>query len=103
MLKEGLLGDGVRVLVRSMKKITHIAGQVGSKLVDRSRSVKLRVLGISHRQNKHPVAFAAPAFRTNFGVTDRPLQQRTAQQLASHRHLAQKLVALSLGGSVANH
>lgn len=42
-----LLGDGVRVLVRSMKKITHIAGQVGSKLVDRSRSVKLRVLDIA--------------------------------------------------------
>jgi hypothetical protein len=27
-----LLGDGVRVLVRSMNKITHIAGEVGSKL-----------------------------------------------------------------------
>jgi hypothetical protein len=42
-----LLGDGVRVLVRSMKKITHIAGQVRSKLVDRSRSVKLRVLDVA--------------------------------------------------------
>ncbi len=30
-----------------MKKITHIAGQLGSKLVDRSRSVKLRVLHIA--------------------------------------------------------
>ena len=57
-----LLGDGVRVLVRSMKKITHIAGQVGSKLVDRSRSVTLRVLDIAraarakgkpHRERLH--------------------------------------------------
>ena len=42
-----LLGDGVRVLTRTMKKITKIAGAVGAKLRDRSRSVKLRVLEIA--------------------------------------------------------
>jgi transposase, IS5 family len=42
-----LLADGVRVLTRTMKKITKIAGQVGGKLRDRSRSVKLRVLDIA--------------------------------------------------------
>ena len=42
-----LLGDGVRVLTRAMKKITKIAGEVGAKLRDRSRSVKLRVLDIA--------------------------------------------------------
>ncbi|HEV3482178.1 MAG TPA: ISNCY family transposase [Candidatus Acidoferrales bacterium] len=42
-----LLGDGVRVLTRTMKKITKIAGEVGTKLRDRSRSVKLRVLDIA--------------------------------------------------------
>jgi transposase, IS5 family len=41
-----LLGDGVRVLTRIMGKITQIAGAVGSKLRDRSRSVKLRLLEI---------------------------------------------------------
>jgi len=41
-----LLGDGVRVLMRTMKKITQIAGAVGTKLRDRSRSVKLRLLEI---------------------------------------------------------
>jgi transposase, IS5 family len=41
-----LLGDGVRVLTRLMRKITHIAGAVGTKLRDRSRSVKLRLLEI---------------------------------------------------------
>jgi IS5 family transposase len=42
-----LLGDGVRVLTRTMKKITGIAGGAGAKLRDRSRSVKLRVLEIA--------------------------------------------------------
>jgi IS5 family transposase len=41
-----LLGDGVRVLTRAMKRITAIAGNVGSKLRDRSRSVKYRILEI---------------------------------------------------------
>ena len=42
-----LLGDGVRVLTRVMKKITAIAGAAGARLRDRSRSVKLRVLEIA--------------------------------------------------------
>jgi transposase, IS5 family len=42
-----LLGDGVRVLTRTMKKVTAIAGAAGAKLRDRSRSVKLRVLEIA--------------------------------------------------------
>jgi IS5 family transposase len=42
-----LLGDGVRVLTRTMKKITALAGEVGARLRDRSRSVKLRMLDIA--------------------------------------------------------
>src|SRR5258708_158051 len=42
-----LLGDGVRVLIRTMKKITKIAGEAGTTLRNRSRSVKLRVLDIA--------------------------------------------------------
>jgi IS5 family transposase len=41
-----LLGDGVRVLIRTMKNITKIAGAVGTKLCDRSCSVKFRLLEI---------------------------------------------------------
>jgi IS5 family transposase len=41
-----LLGDGVRVLTRTMKKITAIAGAAGAKLRDRSRSVRRRLLEI---------------------------------------------------------
>src|SRR5205085_4953339 len=42
-----LLGDGVRVLIRTMKNITKIVGEAGARLCDRSRSVKLRVLEIA--------------------------------------------------------
>jgi IS5 family transposase len=42
-----LLGDGVRMLTRTMKKVTDIVGAVGSKLRDRSRSVKFRLLEIA--------------------------------------------------------
>src|SRR5262245_45902097 len=42
-----MLGDGVRVLTRTMKKIAKIGGAAGTKLCDRSRSVKLRVLDIA--------------------------------------------------------
>ena len=41
-----LLGDGVRVLTRVMKKIAGITGEAGTKLRDRSRSVKFRILEI---------------------------------------------------------
>jgi transposase, IS5 family len=51
-----LLGDGVRVLTRTMKKITAIAGAVGAKLRDRSRSVKFRLLEIARAaRGKGPV------------------------------------------------
>jgi len=42
-----LLGDGVRVLTRTMKKIAAIAGHVGATLRDRRRSVKFRLLEIN--------------------------------------------------------
>lgn len=42
-----LLGDGVRVLTRIMKKVREVAGDVGTRLRDRTRSVKLRVLAIA--------------------------------------------------------
>jgi IS5 family transposase len=41
-----LLGDGVRVLTRLMKRVTEIAGAAGTKLRDRTRSAKYRVMEI---------------------------------------------------------
>ena len=45
-----LLGDGVRVLTRIMKKVTAVAGKAGTQMRDRSRSAKLRVFGDCARQ-----------------------------------------------------
>jgi IS5 family transposase len=42
-----LLGDGVRVLTRLMKKVTALTGAMGTRMRDRSRNVKLRVLDIA--------------------------------------------------------
>jgi IS5 family transposase len=42
-----LLGDGVRVLTRVMKKVAGVAGRAGTRLRDRTRSIKLRVLAIA--------------------------------------------------------
>jgi transposase, IS5 family len=41
-----LLGDAVRVLTRTMKKITEVAGAAGAKLHDRTRSVRHRLVEI---------------------------------------------------------
>jgi IS5 family transposase len=50
-----LLGDGVRVLTRTMRKITEIVGKAGTKLRDRSRSV-MRLLEIGRvRRAKGPI------------------------------------------------
>src|SRR5471030_1323224 len=37
-----LLGDGVRVLTRIMRKVTGVAGKAGTQMRDRSRSAKLK-------------------------------------------------------------
>ena len=42
----GLLGDAVRVLTRTMKKIAQVAGAAGEKLRDRTRSARYRVIEI---------------------------------------------------------
>ena len=42
----GLMGDGVRVLTRLMKKVSEIAGEAGTKLRDRKRSMQRRLVEI---------------------------------------------------------
>ncbi len=41
-----LMGDGVRVLTRLMKRVTEIAGKAGTRLRDRTRSVQRRLIEI---------------------------------------------------------
>jgi IS5 family transposase len=66
-----LLGDGVRVLTRAMKRIAAIVGDVGAKLRDRSRSVKYRILEIGR------------AARSKAGAGKERLQQGYGKLLAS--------------------
>ncbi|MEE8583930.1 MAG: hypothetical protein V3T83_03665 [Acidobacteriota bacterium] len=42
-----LLGDGVRVLVRTMKKVQELTGKVGTAAVDRGRSCRRRLVEIA--------------------------------------------------------
>jgi transposase, IS5 family len=42
----GLLGDGVRVLTRLMKKVPEVAGKAGTRLRDRKRSLQRRLVEI---------------------------------------------------------
>jgi IS5 family transposase len=66
-----LLGDGVRVLTRAMKRIAAIVGDVGAKLRDRSRSVRYRLLEIGR------------AARSKGGAGKERLQQGYEKLLAS--------------------
>jgi transposase, IS5 family len=73
-----LLGDGVRVLIRTMKKITKIAGEAGAKLRDRSRSVKLRVLEIARAaraKGKQSQGKLEPAYAKLLDSTSRVVGQ----------------------------
>src|SRR5262245_40699380 len=79
-----LLGDGVRVLTRLMKKITKIAGAAGTKLRDRTRSVKLRLLEIGRiARSKGPVRQdrLTQHYRRLLGATGRVVGQ--ANRLAA--------------------
>lgn len=82
-----LLEDGVRVLTRTMKKITKIAGDVGAKLRDRSRSVKLRALEIARaaRAKGQSGAKLTRAYRSLLETTSRVVGQakRFATQIGN--------------------
>jgi IS5 family transposase len=81
-----LLGDGVRVLTRAMRKVTAIAGAVGATLRDRRRSVNRRLMEIgriarskgAQRQEK-----LTRAYQRLFAATSRVVGQakRFAQEI----------------------
>src|SRR5260221_13905190 len=84
-----LLGDGVRVLTRTMKKITGIAGAAGAQLRDRSRSVKWRVLEIARAaraKGRQSGEKLARAYRRLLEATRRVVGQakRFATEIFSH-------------------
>ena len=81
-----LLGDGVRVLTRSMRKITALAGTAGTKLRDRSCSAKWRVLEIARAAR----AKAAPS-RDRLKAAYGSLLQATGRVLGQAKRFSQEI------------
>src|SRR5262245_51771903 len=92
-----LLGDGVRVLNRIMKKITAIAGATGTRLRGRSRSSKLRVLENTRvarqktDEQREAEAALSPLAGNNEprgGAGKAVLKRRRRRRKAAFRHVA---------------
>lgn len=74
----GLLGDGVRVLTRLMKKVTEVAGKAGTKLRDRKRSLQRRLVEIgraTRSKGKAAQEKAKTVYRKLVEVTSRVVGQ----------------------------
>jgi transposase, IS5 family len=82
-----LLGDGVRVLTRTMKQIAEVAGDMGAKLRDHTRSVKYRILEIgrvSRSRGEQGKQKLEQAYRKLLSTTGRVVGQakRFAREVA---------------------
>jgi transposase, IS5 family len=99
-----LLGDGVRVLIRTMKKITKIAGETGTRLRDRSRSVKLRLLDIARaarsraKQSSEKLKGAYGRLLNSTSRVVGQAKQFSAQIAAGVKRAANPLAQLKLDG-----
>jgi IS5 family transposase len=74
----GLLGDAVRVLTRTMKQIEREVGDVGTRLRDRTRSVKYRLIEIGRsamRKSEQSVARRIAAYRKLMATTHKVMGQ----------------------------
>jgi transposase, IS5 family len=81
-----LLGDAVRVLTRTMKRIAQVAGAVGDKLRDRTRSVKYRLIEIgraSRSRNEQGKERLKQTYQKLLSATGRVVAQ--AQRFARAR------------------
>jgi transposase, IS5 family len=84
-----LLGDGLRVLTRVMRKVTAVAGHVGTQLRDRTRSVKRRILQIA-RASRDKSERGQQKLRLAYGqllaITSRVVGQakKFSAEIASH-------------------
>ena len=84
----GLLGDGDRVLTRLMKKVTAIAGAVGTKVRDSMRNVQRRVAEIarvSRAKGEQGKKKLQPLYGKLLGITTRVVAQakRFSAEIAS--------------------
>jgi IS5 family transposase len=83
-----LLGDGVRVLTRTMKQITQLAGAAGTKLRDRTRSVRYRLIEIG-RASRSRGEQAKDRLKQSY----HKLLCATARVLAQAQHFAHEVAS----------
>jgi len=93
-----LLGDGVRVLTRTMKKITKLAGAVGAVLRDRSRSTQRCLIQIgraARSRSDQGKQRMQQCYRRLLAITARVVGQakRFAQEVESGRKRSVDLLA----------
>ncbi|MGO9931183.1 MAG: ISNCY family transposase [Steroidobacteraceae bacterium] len=81
-----LLGDGVRVLTRTMQRIAKIAGRAGTRLRDRTRTVGYRVMEIA-RASRSRVAQGQERMKTCY----RKLLYHTARVVGQAKRFAHEV------------
>ncbi len=81
-----LLGDGVRTLTRSMKKISQVAGNIGEKLRNRQRSVAHRLIEIGRASRGR-----GPQAREKLQQRYRKLLGTTGQVVAQAKRFSQQI------------
>jgi IS5 family transposase len=82
-----LLGDGVRVLTRTMQRITKIAGRAGTKLRDRTRAVGYQVRQIARASRSRVVQQGQERLRACY----RKLLYHTARVVGQAKRFAEEL------------
>jgi IS5 family transposase len=83
-----LLGDGVRVLTRTMQRITKIAGRAGTQLRDRTRAVGYQVRQIARASRSR-----VPQGQERLKACYRTLLYHTARVVGQARRFAQEVAA----------
>jgi len=81
-----LLGDGVRVLTRTMKRIAQIAGRAGTALRDRTRTVRYRVMEIARASRSR-----IPQGQERMKACYRKLLHSTARVVGQAKRFAQEV------------
>jgi len=82
-----LLGDGVRVLTRTMQRITKIAGRAGTKLRDRSRAVGYQVRQIARASRSRVVQLGQERLKAYY----RKLLHHTARVVGQAKRFAEDI------------
>jgi transposase, IS5 family len=83
-----LLGDGVRVLTRTMQRITRITGRSGTRLRDRTRTVRYRVLEIARASRSR-----VPQGQERLKRCYRKLLYHTARVVGQAKRFAREVAA----------